>query len=381
MRTLRFLACVSVLAVWLTPVRLSAQNPADAEALQAAGNWAGAESVWRTLAEQHPNDYRLWTSLGVSLAHQNRFSEAILAYRRALTINPHAPQTYFNLGLAYFRSGDFEKAVSPLMTAEKGLPPTQQIELLLGMSLYGANKYKEAVAHLELAEAANSNNRELKFVLAQAYLWAGEYDKAKSAFQTMLERDPDSPQVQMLVGEAYDGLGQTDNAIAAFRKAAAAQLPEAHFGLGYLLWKKHDYENAASEFRIELTNNPKNYKALAYLGDCELKSGDLSRSREHLLSSISIQDALWITHFDLGKMATDQREYSNAVKQFERAIELDPERPEAHYRLAQAYRQSGNEIAARRQLEIVSRLHEHKTDDMILKISGKTAGTPPVTKP
>jgi tetratricopeptide (TPR) repeat protein len=323
MGTLRLGACAALIGL-VAALAVTAQSPSDAQAMQSAGDWRGAESVWRALAARDSKDYRLWTSLGVALAHQSKFNEAIQAYLRALALNPYATETNLNLGLAYFKSGELEKAVPPLKKAAAQLPENQQIETVLGMSLYGTGKYREALPHLEAAEAKTPDNKDLAYVVAQAYLWSGQYDKAKAAFQTMLERDPDSPEVEMLLGEAYDGLGRTEEAIDAFRKAAipAQTIPDAHFGLGYLLWKTHKYEQAATEFHRDLTIDSKNYKALAYLGDCEYELGNLNASKRDLLRAIDIQDALWITHFDLGKMEANDKHYEAAMKEFRRAIEI-----------------------------------------------------------
>ena len=368
---------VGLLIGWAGCVPLWGQSPADAEALQSAGDWRGAEAIWRRLATQNPNDYRLWTSLGVSLAHQSKYNEAIDAYRKSLALNSQAAQTNFNLGLAYFKSGQIEKAILPLQAAEEELRGNQQIETVLGMCFYGTGKYREALPHLELAQSKDPGNKELKFVIAQAYLWGGEYGKAKAAFQDMLAREPNSPEVQILLGEAYDGLGRTEEGIRAFREATkAGQVPEAHFGLGYLLWKSHQYEEAVTEFRSELTIDSKNYNALAYLGDSELELGDVMAAQRDLLKSIDIRDVLWITHFDLGKLQASRKEYAPALKQFRRAIALEPDRPEAHYRAAQVYQALGEVVEAHAELQTVSRLHAMTREDLVLKISGRKPEAP-----
>ena len=62
------------------------QTVEQAQQLQARGDWKGAEQTWRALLERAPQDYRLWSSLGIALSHQERYMEAIAAYRKALAI-------------------------------------------------------------------------------------------------------------------------------------------------------------------------------------------------------------------------------------------------------------------------------------------------------
>src|SRR2546429_2942515 len=58
--------------------------------------------------------------------------------------------------------------------------------------------------------------------------------------------------------------------------------PEVNFGLGYLYWKSHQYDNAKRAFESELAVDPGNPQAMAYLGDIAMKQSDPEkRSEEH----------------------------------------------------------------------------------------------------
>ena len=348
------------------------QDPADAMAAQQRGDWTGAETIWRQLTAAAPKDYRYWTSLGACLAHQNRYADAIADYRKALALSPHDPQTNFNLGLAYFKTGNLDRAIPPLQAAERSLPQAaNQIQLLLGMSFYGRGQLALAAPHLEAASKADQGNSELQLVLARAYLQAHDFSKAQGQFAQMLTTDPDSGQVHLLLGEALDGMGKQDAAAEEYRIAAQGKnIPDAHFSLGYTLWRDKNYGGAAEEFRKELAGNPKNHGALAYLGDVMLKSGETSEAEQKLRESVALKDNLWITHYDLGILAEKQQKYGLAIAEFQHANVTDSQRPEVHYHLAQSYKAVGKTAEAQRELRTVRSIHAGQTDDLVLKITG-----------
>ena len=65
--------CWSVLPVCALTISFAVGGPQtveEAQQLEAHGDWKGAATAWRALAEQSPNDYGLWASLGVALAHE-----------------------------------------------------------------------------------------------------------------------------------------------------------------------------------------------------------------------------------------------------------------------------------------------------------------------
>lgn len=363
-----------ILGALLYAVSVAAQTPQAAEARQNAGDWPGAESIWRQLAHDHPADYRLWTSLGISLAHQSKYVDAIAAYKKALALKPHEAQTELNLGLAYFKSGKLSDALTPLRSAASALPDNTQAQLLLGMSLYGLGEFKEAAAHLEKVSAGNAENPALERVLVDSYLQAAEYDKAMAIIKQMLAQDPNAPEVHMLLGEAYDGANRPDESIAEFRKATAQRyVPLAYFGLGYVLWKDHRYDEAAAAFQKELDNDPQNAQAMTYLGDTILKRGDKQEAERLLRRAATISSDNRVDFFDLGVLDLEAGHYDIAEKEFERCVSLDPSQPDAHYRLARIYQATNRPADAGKQFAIVKQLHEKSGDDVLRKLNRSIA--------
>jgi len=181
----------------------------------------------------------------------------------------------------------------------------------------------------------------------------------------------------MLSGEALDGLGRTVEAIPEFEAAAKAapREPNVHFGLGYLYWKQHKYDEAKAALEAELSIDPANAQALAYLGDIELKRNAPEKALPLLNKAIHLKNDIRIAYLDIGAILSEQKRYQEALVALLRAEKLDPAQPDAHYRLARLYRAMGNVAAAEREFARVGELNE-KAEDMAPKMSGPLPALP-----
>lgn len=309
-------------------------------------------------------------NLGVNLAKNARYKEAIAAYQRAIAIDPNLPGIYLNLGLAWFKSGDFKRAAAAFEKEDRRAPG-DRTKTLLAMSLFGMGQYRQAAALLQPLAAAERNNTELAYLLAKCYVWSGQSKEAVALFQQLLERDPESPAVHMLMGEALDAERRTVEAISEFEAAAqhSPSQPDVHFGLGYLYWEQRRYDDAEREFSQELRNNPQNPQALAYLGDVMLKKGSNDEALTLLEKSVSDRNDLHIAHVDLAILYEGKKQYEKAAAALRAAIKGDPQAFDSHYRLARLYKLMGKSSEARSELAIVQRLHEEKDQKPLIQVS------------
>jgi tetratricopeptide (TPR) repeat protein len=261
------------------------------------------------------------------------------------------------------------------MAASKAEPKNMQAQTLLGLSCYGVKRFAEAVEHLKIAVKSDPGNTELHQVLAQSCLWAKQYSCALDEFRQILEQNPDSSAAHVLTGEALDGLGKTPDAIAEFQAAAevAPREPNLHFGLGYLYWKSHQYDDAKREFESELSVDTSHAQALAYLGDIEMKRNHPEAALALLGKATKLQNDIRIAFLDMGTILAQEKRYDEAVAALQRAVELDPAQPDAHYRLARVYQEMGKTAESQKEFAKVRELHE-KADEAV---ASKMSAAPP----
>ena len=72
---------------------------------------------------------------------------------------------------------------------------------------------------------------------------------------------------------------------------------------------------------------------------------------------------------DLGAVLTDLKQYKEAIAALEQAVKMDPTQPDAHYRLARAYREMGDEAKAKEEFVKVRNLHPKAEGDLTPKMS------------
>jgi len=177
--------------------------------------------------------------------------------------------------------------------------------------------------------------------------------------------------VHVLMGQALDGLERTPEAITEFQAAAriAPREPNVHFGLGYLYWKSHQYDDAEREFKAELALDPKHGQSVAYLGDIEMKRNKPAGALVLLRKAVGLKNDVRIAYMDLGAIYTQQKQYAEAEAALRRAIELDPKQSDAHYRLGNVYKAMGNIVDAQKEFTRVRQLQENPDEDLVRKMS------------
>lgn len=340
--------------------------------LEREGKYAEAATQWQAVVQREPRNAAAWASLGLDLARGQDYAKAVAAYKKAAALNPKLPGLQLNWGLAEFKRNHLAEAIAPFRAALAADPNNIQARTLLALSYYGTGDFAAAVKEFQPLAKADPENAELHRLLAQSCLSAKQFSCALEEFRWLLQRTPDSAATHVLMGEALDGLGRTSEAIAEFTEAAKAEpkTPNVNFGLGYLYWKSHQYEEAGRSFEAELANGADHAQALAYLGDIELKNGNPEKALERLRKATILNGKLRLAFVDMGVILTEQQKYEEALAALKHAEKLDDLQPDVHYRLGRLYQAMGKTAEAQREMARVKELHEKDEEDLARKMNG-----------
>ena len=340
------LACIFLA---FAPAKASSETSARDAAMsfEQQGNIAGAESAWRSVLKDHPADAEAYAHLGLLEARQEHYKEAVPLYRKALTLKPAMPGLRLNMGLSQFKAGELKGATETfeflLKRTPKDSPDYLRLATLAGLSHYGVGEYAAAVPYLKEATAADPQNLPFRLTLAQSCLWSKQYQCVLDVYHEITTLNADSAEADMLAGEALDEMKDKPAAAEQFRAAVKAdpKMPNAHFGLGYLLWGLLQFDEAAREFQAELANNPEHPQALTYLADCDIQLSHPEAASTLLEKAIRIDPRIELAHLDLGILYSNDGRRDEALRELKKAEELNPTDQTVHWRLARFYKSMG----------------------------------------
>ena len=356
-------------------------------ALEQQGKNVEAEAAWRAFMKAHPSNPEPYAHLGLLEARQEHYKEAVPLYRKALATNPALPGLRMNLGLALFKGGELKQAILEFKPLLKNQPPSspegQRLTILMGMAHYELGEYAAAASYLKQAAAYDPQNLPLRLSLAHSCLWAKQYQCVLDTYHEILTLNAESAEADMLAGEALDEMKDTTGAIQQFRAAVKAnpREPDAHYGLGYLLWIQKQYPEAASEFQAELDNTPDHVQALTYLGDTQMHLNHPEIARPLLENALRLDARQELAHLDLGILLADASRQEDALREMRVAAKLNPEDVNVHWRLGRLYRAMGRTDEAKAEFDKASSINKAADSALVDKINNGHNGPPPAQQP
>ncbi|HTY86448.1 MAG TPA: tetratricopeptide repeat protein [Candidatus Acidoferrum sp.] len=263
------------------------------------------ETLWRTTIEKNPAAFLAYNNLGYLLLERDQPSEAIACFEKSLAINPNFGEPHNNLGDALLRTGRTNEAMLHFRRA------------------------------LELAGTDPSTVAASYYNYGNAWLETGHPEEAISQFQRALEIFPGFARAQNNLGCAFLRLGQTNDAVLCFQRALELDpdLPDPHNNLAGILVLRRQLDDAIAQYRKVVGLRPDFPGAcqnLAGLLQVQGKTDEVVSLYEQMLRTG--ESAEWRN--DLGNLLVNQNRLDEAIKHYERAVQLKPANGDFHYNLA-----------------------------------------------
>ena len=194
--------------------------------------YADADHWFTRSLEFNPNNSQGWYYLGRAKYSENRFEEAISAFKQCLKFDPRDIKAEDNLGLSYQALGRVNEALAAYRdaiawqthTLEKYPGPF----LDLGSLLLEQNQVQDAISYLRQAVEISPQESRAHEQLGKAYSRLNELEKAQEELEKAVALVPDSAPVHFMLGQVYRKRGLTEKAKLELERGAALEESRQH---------------------------------------------------------------------------------------------------------------------------------------------------------
>ncbi|MBF0398354.1 MAG: tetratricopeptide repeat protein, partial [Desulfobacterales bacterium] len=173
---------------------------------------------------------------GDKLYQEGNIDDAIIQFKRAITLDPSNVNVHNSLGVCYAVKKNYKNAMEEFESAIKFNPLEVMALYNLGLAKLLSQNKELALDLFLQADAIDNNMFEVKFQLGKIYLEDKEYEKSKLYLEKALEINQDSVPALHLLGECYTSLNMLKEAVNIYKKAIKYNPSDAHSlsSLGYV---------------------------------------------------------------------------------------------------------------------------------------------------
>lgn len=328
---------------------------------------ASAE-VLRQRADRNPADFEANRRAGKLLLDLGRPRDALAYLRRASHLQPADYENNYELALAYAHSGQYTQARAALQ-ALLTTRDSAAAHHLLGDVEEGAGHAMDAAREYERAARLDPSETNV-FDWGAELLLHGAAQPASEVLNEGRRRYPASVRMLLGAGVGWFSQGDYDRAARYFCQASDLQPGDRqpYVFLGAIQEFAHAGaacmpERLARFVRLRPQDAQANYYyALSLWKQSEsgADSSNLPRVTELLQKAARLDPGFAPAPLQLGIIYAGQKQYPQAISSYEQAIAADPRLPDAHYRLAQVWRQTGDEAKARAELQLYQELEKEQ---------------------
>ena len=245
-------------------------------------------------------------------------------------------------------------ALDDFKAVTKGDPENVFAHYGVGIVYANQGRYQEALKAFEQVLAIEPHiNRALE-AMVNVHLGLGLFEAAHAVCQDQLTRFPDKPIVPFLLGRISLAQGRLEEGENHLKKALSldAKQPLWHFTLGGLYLQKGDYQNAKHSFEQALALAPHYAAAANDLAWILAETNeDLPRARRLANRALQQSPGDWKILDTLGWIHFKSRDFGEAVRLLQLAVDHNPQHPTLYYHLGRAFLEHNQEEAGQQALE------------------------------
>ena len=291
------------------------------------GQYDEAENFARSLSLKYLNDNFSWKILGAILKKTDRLSESLIAYQKAVEINPIDAEAHNNLGNTYKELNKLDKAEESLKQAIILKPDYAEACNNLGNLLKELDKLEEAEVNYKKAIALKPDFAEAHNSLGITLKYLDRLDEAEINYRKAIELKPEYAEAHYNLGIMLNELGRLDDAEASYNQAIALKpdFPKAHNNLGNIHKDLGRLNDAVANYKQAIVLKPNYAEAHRHLASMKRFNRQdeqyLKMQELYIDKNISEEECCHI-NFGLAKACEDLGNFQQAFTHYSEGNKL-----------------------------------------------------------
>ena len=281
------------------------------------------------------------------MAEGNRLLEkkdparAVLQFRNAVLATPRDPQVYYQLGVASLATGDIRQGVAALRKALELNPKHAGAQLRLAALMTYVDDpaiLKDAQQRLQGLLQDSPQNADALHALALADIKLGEPEDAMQLLERAIAAAPQELMIAVTLARTKVQQKDSKGAEEVLRKACqnSPKSVDAVIILGRFYAAQNRAAEAEQQFRRALAMDPQSAVALSDLATVQNLTGRKQEAEQNFKRLASVSDKMYKPVYAIFLFQEGRRD--EAIREFEKLAQEDPEDRLARTRLVAAYR-------------------------------------------
>jgi len=227
----------------------------------------------------------------------------------------------------YYAMNRIDDAGASIEKAIKLDPKNKEANVKMGELQYYLGNYLSAFKYLDDALRIDPFQAKVYFIKGMCFKENGDTALAISSFRTAVEQDPDYFHAYMQLANIY--AAQDDPLAINYYNNAIMVNPsmvEAHYGLAYYLQEHGKPDDAIKIYTDLLSIDPKNAPAMHNIGYIYLfYKGDAQGAITWLTQAVTADPDIVNGYYHRGYAYELMKDFASARKDYEKALQLEPE--------------------------------------------------------
>ena len=288
-------------------------------------NFAAALRWMNKAIKRNPNQAELYYNRGVIYRLTGNYDLALSDFNQTIKLRPDIGRAWLNKGMSHHELKQYEEAIDSYKEAAIRLRDVADTHALRADALSRLGRHDESATAYQQALAVEKNNNAWRLLRAEALRKTGAFSASRAEADRVLRTDSTLGEAWIIRGKAQLEQGLPYEALLDSKAAERAGADESqvrmlkgdiHLALGQVSTAANLYEGVIEE-------NPHDAEGFFRRGKMYLVQADYRQAQRDLLQAVRLDSGVASYRIGLGEAFEGQGEYQLAMRQYDKAWELD----------------------------------------------------------